>query len=517
NRGASDGSVTRAPGSNQARPLPQRSDTGDNPADRRRARTMAQTALLRRIESVENEAQRVFKVQREAYLRHPYPTYEERLAALKALERVLVDNAAAIAEAVNADFGHRSVEESLMAEVFASVDGIRDARKRLKKWMKPQRRHISLMYATGSNRVVPQPKGVVGVVAPWNYPLFLTAGPLTSIIAAGNRAMVKMATNSQHLCRLLADKVREVLPEELVAILPGVRAQDFSTLPYDHIIFTGSADAGRTVMRSAAENLTPVTLELGGKSPTIVCDDFDVDEAASRILYAKFLNAGQTCLAPDYLLVPEGKRDQLVAAAKRILPERYPDTNQPSYTSVIDEKSYRRLRATLEDARQKGAEIVPLVPAMSFNDGLRKIPPHLVLNVNDGMTIMQDEIFGPLLPVKTYRSLDEVIAYVNGRDRPLGFYVFTNDKATEEKLVYSTISGGVTVNNCMLHVAQHDMPFGGIGSSGMGHYHGYEGFLEFSKLRPVFKIPRLSLLHMFYPPYKKRHRQVLDLLIKYKR
>jgi len=270
------------------------------------------------------------------------------------------------------------------------------------------------------------------------------------------------------------------------------------------------------VMRAAAENLTPVTLELGGKSPTILCDDFDVDEAAARILYAKFLNAGQTCLAPDYLFVPEAKRDAFVAAAKRIMPVRYPDTNQPSYTSVIDDKSYKRLRTTLDDAQRKGGELVPLVPGMTFNDSLRKIPPHMVLGATDDMTIMQDEIFGPLLPVKTYRNLDEVIDYVNGRDRPLGFYIFTNDAATQDRLIYSTISGGVTVNNCMLHVAQHDLPFGGIGASGMGHYHGYEGFLEFSKQRPVFKNPRLSLLHLFYPPYKKRTRQLLGLLIKYK-
>ena len=478
---------------------------------------MAQTAQLRRIDVAENEAQRVFKLQREAYLRNPYPSYDERRANLDKLERLLVDNASAIADAISADFGHRAYEESMMAELFTSVDGIRDAKKRLRKWMRPQRRHVSVLFATASNRVVPQPKGIVGVVSPWNYPLFLTAGPLTSILAAGNRAMVKMASNSQHLCRLLAEKCRALFPEDTLAILPGVRAQDFSTLPYDHLIFPGSADAGRTVMRSAAENLTPVTLELGGKSPTIVCDDFDVEEAASRILYAKLLNAGQTCLAPDYLYLPESKRDAFVAAAKKIVPARYPDTNQPSYTSVIDEKSYRRLRATLDDARQKGATVVPLVPGMSFNDDLRKLPPHLVLDVTDDMAIMREEIFGPLLPVKTYRSLDEVIAYVNGRDRPLGFYVFTNDKAVEEKLLYSTISGGVSVNNCMLHVAQHDMPFGGIGASGMGHYHGYEGFLEFSKLRPVFRNPRLSLLHLFYPPYTPRHRRLLDLLIKYKR
>src|SRR6185503_12934383 len=241
---------------------------------------MAQTAQLRRIEAVENEAQRIFKLQREAYLRHPYPSYDERVESLKKLERVLVDNATALTEAINADFGHRAVEESLMAEIFTSVDGIRDTRKHLKKWMRPQRRHVSVLFATGSNRVIPMPKGVIGLVSPWNYPLFLTASPLTSILAAGNRAMIKMAANSQHLCRLLAEKLAAVFPEDTVAVLPGVRAQDFSTLPYDHIIFTGSADAGRTVMRSAAENLTPVTLELGGKSPTIVCDDFDIEEAA---------------------------------------------------------------------------------------------------------------------------------------------------------------------------------------------------------------------------------------------
>jgi coniferyl-aldehyde dehydrogenase len=382
--------------------------------------------------------------------------------------------------------------------------------------MKPQKRAVAITFAGGSNTVIPQPKGIVGVVSPWNYPLFLTAGPLTSILAAGNRAMIKMASSSQNLARLLDEKLSAVFPEDTVKILVGVRAQDFSTLPFDHLIFTGSADAGRTVMRSAAENLTPVTLELGGKSPTIVCDDFDIDEAASRILYAKYLNAGQTCLAPDYLLISEAKRDQFVEAAKKIVAHRYPDTNDQSYTSIIDEKSYRRLRATLDDAQQKGATLVPLVPGATFNDQLRKIPPHLVLNVTDNMTIMREEIFGPLFPVKTYKSLDEAITYVNSKDRPLGFYLFTNDTKIQEDVLYRTISGGVTINNCVMHVAQHDMPFGGIGASGMGHYHGWEGFLEFTKMRPVFKNPRFSLLGMLYPPYNARTRQMLDLFIKYK-
>ncbi len=478
---------------------------------------MAQTTQLRRIDNIENEAQRIFALQREAYLRSPYPSYEERLERLNKIERILLDNADAIAAAINEDFGHRSQHETKMLELFGCVDGLRQTKKKLRKWMKPQKRKVSVLFATGKNRVIPQPKGVVGVVSPWNYPLFLTISPLTSLLAAGNRAMIKMATNSSNLCRLLADKFSEQFDESEVAILPGVRGSDFSTLPYDHIIFTGSADAGRTVMRSAAENLTPVTLELGGKSPTIICDDFDVKEAASRILYAKLVNAGQTCLAPDYLFVPTAKRDAFVEAAKEIVAHRYPDTNEQSYTSVIDEKSYRRLRDTLDDAAAKGATIVPLVPDAAFNDVRRKLPPHLVLDVTDDMRIMQEEIFGPLFPVKTYAGLDEVVEYINARDRPLGLYFFTHDAAVEEKLLYSTISGGVTVNNCVFHIAQHDLPFGGVGASGMGHYHGHEGFLEFSKIRPVFTSPKIDGLSMFYPPYTKQHARLVNFLLKFKR
>lgn len=478
---------------------------------------MAQTAQLRRFDEVQNESQRVFQLQRAAYLRHPYPSLEERLESLKKLERILIDNADAIAAAVNRDFTNRCVEETKILEVFGCVDGIRHTRGRLKKWMKPQRRHVSINFATGANRVIPQPKGVIGIVSPWNYPLFLTISPLTSILAAGNRAMIKMATNSQHLCALLHEKFAAEFAEDTVAILPGVRGSEFSSLPYDHLIFTGSADAGRTVMHSAADNLTPVTLELGGKSPTIICDDFDVDTAASRILYGKLVNAGQTCLAPDYLFVPSAKRDAFVAAAKRVVAERYPDTNDRSYTSIIDEKSYRRLRETLADAESKGATLVPLVPGATFNDVQRKIPPHLVLDPTEDMIILREEIFGPLFPVKTYNDLNEVLTYVNERDRPLGLYIFTNDRATEEKILYGTISGGVTVNDCILHVAQHDMPFGGIGASGMGQYHGYEGFVEFSKLRPVFKSPKLRMLEMFYPPYRKRHSRFVDFMLRYGR
>jgi coniferyl-aldehyde dehydrogenase len=478
---------------------------------------MAQTAQLRRIDTIVSDAQRVFNLQRKAYLAHPYPTAEERKENLTKLERVLVENVDTIADAIMKDFGHRCPEETKLLEVFTSVDGIRYNRKKLAKWMKPQRRSVSPLFATGSNRLIPQPKGVVGIVVPWNYPLFLTISPLTSALAAGNRCMIKMAANSKNLRALLAKKFAEVFPEDTVAILPDVSGTEFTSLPFDHIVFTGSADSGRTVMRSAAENLTPVTLELGGKSPTIVCDDYDVDVAADRILYAKYVNAGQTCLAPDYVMVPETKRDAFVEAAKRIVAKRYPDINDKSYTSVIDEKSYQRIRATLADAERKGAKPVKLVATGEFNDNLRKVPPTVVLDTTDDMTIMQEEIFGPLLPVRTYRSLDEVIKYVNAKDRPLGFYFFTNDKSTEEKLLYSTISGGVTINNCVLHIAQHDLPFGGVGASGIGHYHGHEGFVELSKMRPVFKNPRISGLTLFYPPYRKFHTRLFNLLLKYGR
>lgn len=478
---------------------------------------MAQTAQLRIIHSAENEAQRVFNLQRAAYAKHPFPSLEERKANLTKLESILVENVEAIADAINADFGHRAAEETKLLEIFTSVDGIRDARKKVARWMRPERRHVSMLFATGKNRLVPQPKGLVGIVVPWNYPVFLLFGPLTSAIAAGNRCMIKMAANSSTLCKLLAEKFAEKFDEDTIAILPGVKGSEFSSLPYDHLLFTGSADAGRTVMQSAAENLTPVTLELGGKSPTIICDDFDLETAASRILYGKFLNAGQTCLAPDYLFVPTAKRDQFVEIAKRIVGQRYPDTNERSFTSVIDEKSYRRLRDTLDDAEKKGATPHCLVPGASPNDVMRKIPPHVVTDVTDEMRIMQEEIFGPLLPIKTYDSLDEVLEFINARDRPLGLYLFTNDKQIEDKIVYGTSSGGVTVNNVMLHVAQHDMPFGGAGASGIGHYHAKEGFDEMSKKRPVHTNARFSGMDQMYPPYGPQHTRIFDLLLKFKR
>jgi len=478
---------------------------------------MAQTAQVTEFPTEpRNEAQRILQVQRKAYFEQPYPPLEERLDNLLKLENILVDNQEAIAEAIRADFGNRAIEESKLLEIFTSIDGIRYSRKKLKKWMKPRRRHVSIWFAGASNRLLPQPKGVVGVVVPWNYPLFLAVGPLASALAAGNRCMVKMAANSRNLCELLHRLIAEQFDEATLAILPGVKGSDFTTLPFDHVIFTGSAETGRTVMRAAAENLTPVTLELGGKSPTVIADDFDLELAASRILFTKFMNAGQTCVAPDYLFLPESRKDEFVEVARRLMAKRYPDLANGQFTTVIDDSSFARLAETLADAQSRGATLVNLAPGHEPDAASRLMPPYLVLDVGDDAIIMRDEIFGPMLPVRTYRDLDEVMDYINHRDRPLGLYLFTNDKDLQDRVIKRTISGGVSINDCSFHVAQHDMPFGGVGASGMGHYHAYEGFVEFSKLRPIFSQFRYSALPLLYPPYGKVFNTLYRLMIKLK-
>jgi coniferyl-aldehyde dehydrogenase len=434
------------------------------------------------------------------------------------LASILTTYEDAIAEAISRDFGHRSHHETKILEIFPSITGLRHTSRHLKKWMRPQRRHVGLHFAGAQNRVLPQPKGVVGIIAPWNYPLFLVISPLTSALAAGNRCMIKMAANSQRLCNLLHDLFIRVIPDDLVAIVPGVSAADFTPLPFDHLIYTGSPASGRTVMKTAADNLTPVTLELGGKSPVIIDSDFNIVTAAERILHAKFMNAGQTCVAPDYLFVPAGRENEFIAAAQRIVPERYPQLASQDYTSIIDARSYRRLTALIEDARSRGAEIINLLSGEEPDDAACRIPPTLVCNLSDEMALMQNEIFGPILPMKTYRQLDDVIAYVNARERPLALYFFSHDKSRQEMVVRQTLSGGVSINDCAMHVAQHDLPFGGVGNSGMGHYHGYEGFLEFSKLRPVFVQAKRPLGPAFlYPPYGRVFEHVYHLLTKLRR
>jgi len=446
---------------------------------------------------------RVFAAQKTAYGHAPYLSLEARQNSLLRLEKMLLAHQDALADAITQDYGVRCRQETKFTEIFMAIESLRYARKNLKKMMKPQRRKVSIWFKGASNRVIPQPKGIVGIVTPWNYPLFLSISPLASALAAGNRCMVKLATNSQHLCHLLNALVSAEFDEDMLCFLPDVKASAFSSLPFDHLVFTGSAETGKTVMRAAADNLTPVTLELGGKSPTILCDDFDVTLAADRILHYKYINAGQTCIAPDYLFIPENKLEDFVTAAKSGVARRYRDISDGNYTSLIDMKAFARLQATLEDAEQKGAKLIHLLPGTAQDAKSCKISPHLALHVTEDMIIMKDEIFGPILPIMTYRNLDDVLTYINDRARPLALYVFTNDRKIQERVIYNTLSGGVVINDCMQHVAQHDMPFGGIGHSGMGQYHGPEGFVEMSKMRPVFKQWRFPGSALLQPPYGK--------------
>jgi len=362
--------------------------------------------------------------------------------------------------------------------------------------------------------VIPQPLGVVGVIVPWNFPVNLSLVPLTYIFAAGNRAMVKMSENSRHLARLLIDKMPAYFPPEKLQFFDetGGVGVEFSKLAFDHLLFTGSGTTGRAVMAAAAQNLCPVTLELGGKAPAIVCEDFPLKLAAERILFVKYLNAGQICTTVDHAWLPQQRIAEFVELARGIVATRYPRLDSPDFTSVIDQRSFDRLLQALDDARQRGATLVQLVPGPAFDAATRKIAPTIVLNAPDDCQLLQREIFGPILPLRGYTSLPAVIDSINAGPRPLAVYPFSNDRAQVQMLLDRVMSGGVSVNDALFHVGQHDLPFGGVGDSGMGHYHGVEGFTTFSKLRPVFYQARFSSLKFLMPPYGKFADRVLGFL-----
>ena len=456
----------------------------------------------------------LLSAQKNAYDRQGIPSLEHRLASLNDLFNILKTNQHAIAEAISKDFGHRAQQETQLVELFLCIDGIRYIRKHLKKWMRPQKRSTSIWLLGSGNRVIPQPLGVVGIVVPRNYPLFLCISPLIGALAAGNRCMIKMAANSRHLSQLLKGLFAEKFSADMLTIAHGAKGTDFSALAFDHLIFTGSGDSGRQVMRAAANNLTPVTLELGGKSPTIIAADYSITKAADRLLFSKCLNAGQTCVAPDYVFVPEGKIDEFIAASKIIISGRYTNIESADYTSIIDDRAYLRLKNTLADAVDQGATATVLVPNSQANDVTRKFPPTLLTQVKGTMRVMQEEIFGPLLPIMAYQHIDDVLGYINSKDRPLALYLFSNDKQLQDKVINKTRSGGVCLNDAALHVGQNDMPFGGAGESGMGQYHGTEGFMAMSKLRPIFKQARFSPLAMMYPPYGQKFDRIIKIMLR---
>lgn len=464
--------------------------------------------------------------QRQAYMAHPMPGASERRGHLLALRSALLANKDALAEAVSADFGYRSHDETLLAEVLPSAQCLAHAARHVKRWMKAQPRAVAWAYWPARARVMYQPLGVVGVVVPWNYPLFLALGPIAGALAAGNRVMVKMSEMTPRTAEVLKAVLAQVLSEDQVALVRGdvqggtsMAAQfsaRFAALAFDHLLFTGSGVTARKVLHGAAEKLTPVTLELGGKSPAIVAPDAPLVLAAERIAFGKTMNAGQTCVAPDYVLVPRAQVEAFVAAYREAISRFYPHWPQsPDCTEVVNSRQLARLNALLEDARAKGARILALQEpfgqatiAQVGNSaksrlGLdKRMAQHVLMDVDDSMRVMQEEIFGPLLPVLPYDDLAQACAFVNARPRPLALFYFGFDRQAQAHVLTHTHSGGVCLNDTLLHVAQAALPFGGVGASGMGQYHGREGFLALSKAKAVFAKGRLNSARLIYPPYR---------------
>jgi coniferyl-aldehyde dehydrogenase len=447
----------------------------------------------------------ILEKQRSAFLREGAPGLAQRQADLIKLKNALLARRKAFEVAAHADFGHRSAYETTVLDIIPVIQGINYLRRNLRKWMRPERRHVAMHFLPGSARVVYQPLGVIGIMAPWNYPVSLLLIPLATAIAAGNRAMVKPSEFTPATTEAMTVMLREIFPEDQVAVVTGEAeiGADFSALPFDHLVFTGSTNVGRSVMKAASENLVPVTLELGGKSPVIVEHGYSLDRAARDIAFGKLANAGQTCIAPDYALVHEDDIESFLAAYINAVNKLYPGgASHPNYTSIINAHHHSRLLALLDDARTKGARVIEI----DSQDGqvskrLRALTPTVVLNVTDDMTVMQNEIFGPILPVVRYRAIDDAIAYVNARPRPLALYFFGPEGTNRQMVLKNTTSGNVTINDTLLHYIQDDLPFGGVGASGMGAYHGVEGFRALSHAKGIFEQAKWNSSGMVRSPF----------------
>lgn len=440
---------------------------------------------------------------------------KQHLLNLKAL---INNHREELVAAINRDYGNRSRHESLLAEIITATDDINSSIKHLKKWTRVQKRKVDLsLYFGAKNRLIPQPLGVVGLIIPWNFPINLMFSQLSAVFAAGNKAMVKLSENSRHLAALLIQLIPQYFKAEKLQVFDetGVVGVAFSKQPFDHIIFTGSGETGKKVMAAAAENLTPVTLELGGKSPAVIDPDYPLSKAVERIMFVKQFNAGQICTNVDYLFVHESQKELFIQEAKDWVTQHVPDIHSKDYTSIIDDRAFQRLSHTVSDAHGKGAMVINL-NRQQADPVNRKFPLTLIFNSNGQMKINTRETFGPILMVKTYHEPEEVVKYIAQRDRPLAFYPFSQNKTLVNYYISQVMSGGVSVNDALFHVGQHDLPFGGVGASGMGHYHGYEGFLTFSKLRPIFYQARFSSMKFLVPPYGKFADWVLSFLTRTK-
>lgn len=441
-----------------------------------------------------------FAGQKIAFDKAPYPSLSQRKRDLKALRNQVRRYQNAIAVALDEDFGGRSHSESILIDALGVALMADHAKRKLRKWMKPVRRNTELLFTSNSIKVTYQPKGVVGIVGPWNFPVYATLGPLAMALAAGNRAMVKMSEFTPKTTAVVRQMLAEVFPEDQVSVF-GEELTDpnsFTSLPFDHIVFTGSPGVGKIVMRTAAQNLTPVTLELGGKSPAIVSRSGSLKDAARRLAHGKALNGGQICVAPDFALVPRESVAEFTALLKEQFLKLYPSTaGNEHFTAIVNDRHFGRISKLLEDARSKGADVTvcgPVAPG-------RRLPLHIVNNVTEDMAIMNEEIFGSVLPVVPYDRIEDAINYVVGHPRPLAEYIFGHDKAEREKILKGTHSGGVSINDWGWHAFNHDAPFGGVGNSGMGSYHGIEGFRELSHQKTVYKRHRFFPVGLFYPPY----------------
>ncbi|HEV7269131.1 coniferyl aldehyde dehydrogenase [Pseudoxanthomonas sp.] len=443
------------------------------------------------------------------------PDYAQRRDDLQRLREVLKRRLPEVADTIAADFGHRSRHESLIADGMTVLNEIDHLASHLRRWMKPKRVGVGWRFWPARAEVRQAPVGVVGVIAPWNYPVNLALIPLATAIAAGNHVYLKPSEHTPRTTAFLRSLLAEVFPPDRVSVAAGGAdvAGAFAALPFDHLVFTGSTAVGRKVMAAAAPNLTPLTLELGGKSPAIVCDDFPVEQAAARLATGKWFNGGQTCIAPDYvLLIGRSRRDALVQALREQVAARYGDLSDAGdFTRIINDGQFARLESYLDDARERGHDVITLAP--THDRAQRLFAPTLVIEPGDDAKVMQDEIFGPILPIRSVDSLDQALAYVNAHDRPLALYPFSHDRARVEKILGTTLAGGITVNDTVLHFGINALPFGGIGPSGMGAYHGRAGFDAMSKALPVLWQPRRAGSDLLKPPYSKVAR-FIDFIIR---
>lgn len=469
------------------------------------------------------ELERILKLQRAAFNTSRPEPMSMRKDRIKRAMALVKDHGENLCKAMSADFGNRSMHQSMLTDIAATVGAGKHSLKYMDQWAKTEKRKVQfplgLLGAKAELRY--EPKGVIGILSPWNFPVNLAFGPLMQVFAAGNRSMIKPSEFTERTSLLMKELVEEYFtPDELVVITGGPEvAATFSSLPFDHLVFTGSTATGRRVMEAAAANLVPVTLELGGKSPVFMGRNADFAKAGERIALGKMMNAGQICLAPDYMYVPQDKEDEAIAGVAQGVKNMYPTLlENDDYASIVSDRHFERLQGLVADAREKGAEVIEVNPGDEdfSNANVRKMPLNIVRNVTDDMKVMQEEIFGPVLPVKTYKQIDEAIDYVNEHDRPLGLYYFGEDKGEQEHVLTKTISGGVTTNDVIFHVSMEDLPFGGVGPSGMGSYHAIEGFREFSHARAVYHQPKIDIAKLggFKPPFGKATEKAIAAMMK---